>query len=49
MFVPEPEWSTTATSYTFTGLTPGAYRFYFAANCGGEVSGFIVIEDVNGT
>jgi hypothetical protein len=30
------------------GLTPGAYKFYFATVCGGEVSGFIVIEDVNG-
>jgi hypothetical protein len=44
-----PEWSTSSTSYTFKGLTPGAYKFYFAANCVGEASGFIVIDDLNGT
>ncbi len=44
-----PEWTTTATSYTFTNLTAGAYKFYFATDCGGEVSEFIVIEDVSGT
>lgn len=44
-----PEWTTTSATYTFTGLTPGAYKFYFATDCGEEVSGFIVIDDVAGT
>ncbi|MBI1224633.1 MAG: hypothetical protein GC192_05305 [Bacteroidetes bacterium] len=44
-----PEWTTTSTSYTFTSLTPGAYKFYFATDCGEEVSGFIIIDDINGT
>jgi hypothetical protein len=44
----EPQ-SKTSTSHTFTGLAPGAYKFFFAANCGEEASGFIVIEDLNGT
>ncbi|MCU0391341.1 MAG: hypothetical protein MUE81_09510, partial [Thermoflexibacter sp.] len=43
-----PEWTTAATSFTFTGLTAGAYKFYFATVCGGDVSEFIVIDDVNG-
>lgn len=36
---------TSATAHVFTGLTPGAYVFYFQTICGGEASGFIGVED----
>ena len=42
------EWTTSSTSFTFTGLAAGAYKFYFATNCDGEASDFIVIDDING-
>ncbi len=42
------QWTTTNTSFTFPGLSAGAYSFYFASVCGGEVSGYIVVDDLNG-
>lgn len=40
-----PEYSTGSSAFTFSGLQAGTYTFYFKTDCGGEVSGAIVIED----
>ncbi len=41
-----PDIFVSGTSYTFSDLTAGSYTFYFATDCDGEVSDFIVTEDV---
>jgi hypothetical protein len=33
-------------AYSFAGLPSGTYVFSFATDCGGETSGFILIEEV---
>lgn len=37
---------TNKTSITFSGLSSGAYKFYFATVCVGEQSEIIIIEDL---
>jgi hypothetical protein len=38
--------STSNTSFTFIGLTPGHYTFYVQTACSGETSGFIGVDDI---
>lgn len=37
---------TSGTSITLSGLTTGHYKVYFASDCGGEVSSYIVIDEI---
>lgn len=39
-------YNTTNESYTYSGLAPGRYTFYFRAVCGGQISSFIGVEDI---
>ncbi len=41
-----PEYATSGTSYTFSGLSAGNYVFYVATICGDEKSSFIGVEDL---
>lgn len=41
-----PEYSTSNTGYTFSGLQPGRYSFYFYSLCDEGPSAFIVTEDI---
>lgn len=38
--------TTTSTTFTFSNLSAGTYKFHFATDCGGTVSADIVIADV---
>lgn len=40
------EFTTGSTSFSFSSLPAGTYDFYFATNCGGVTSGYIVVEDI---
>ena len=39
------EYTTSVSSFSFTGLTTGTYDFYFYTVCGTQVSPFITIEE----
>ncbi len=41
-----PEYFTGTSDFTFSSLPAGRYTFYFKTDCGGEVSGIIIIEDL---
>ena len=41
-----PVHETTVSGYGFSGLPAGTYDFFFQTDCGGGVSGVIVVEDV---
>ncbi len=41
-----PEYSTSSSAFTFSGLQAGTYDFIFKTVCGGESSGFVIIEDL---
>jgi len=38
--------TTSSTSMTIPGLAPGYYRFYFATNCEGETSDYVITDDL---
>jgi hypothetical protein len=38
--------STESNSITITGLAPGIYKVYFATVCNGEISEFVVTDDL---
>ena len=40
-----PEFTTSNSSYSFSGLPTGTYDFYFSTVCEGTVSSFIGIEE----
>ncbi len=42
-----PVYSTSSSNFTFTGLQPGAYTFYFWTDCGGgNISNVIGVDDI---
>lgn len=40
------EFTTGSASISFSNLPAGTYDFYFATNCGGVTSEYIVVEDI---
>jgi hypothetical protein len=40
------QYTTGNANYTFSGLPPGEYAFYFVTNCGLEMSEYLIIDDI---